>query len=66
MAEPVIGAVDRVVLRVAICDARDASVGRIGVAAEGVVVERPRLTSTAVRRSDRAAIELRVDGCDEE
>lgn len=53
---------DRVVLRVVICDASDARVGRIGADGMGVVVERPRLVSRAVRRSDSVAREVRVNG----
>lgn len=53
----------RVVLSVVICDVRDARVGRMGAEEVGVVVERPRLPSTAVRRSEMVAREVRVDGC---
>ena len=51
----------RVVLRVVICEVRDARVERIGAEEVGVVVERPRLVSRAVRRSERVAREARVD-----
>lgn len=53
---------ERVVLSVVICDVRDARVGSMGADGVGVVVERPRLPSTAVRRSEMVAREVRVDG----
>ena len=52
----------RVMLRVVICAVRDAKVGRIGVDDVGVIVERPRLVSRVVRRSESVAREVRVDG----
>lgn len=55
---------DKVVLKVVICEERDARVGRIGVDDVDPVMERPRLISRAVRRSDRVAREVRVEeGC---
>ncbi len=54
---------ERMLLSVVICDVRDARVGRIGADEVGVVVERPRLDSRAVRRSDSVASDDRVDGC---
>ena len=54
---------ERVVVRVVICDVRDARVGRIGMEDMGVVVagERPKLVSRAVRRSEIIARELMVE-----
>lgn len=56
---------ERVLVRLVICEVRDARVGRIGVEEIGAVVdgERPRLVSMAVSRSEIIASELTVDSC---
>jgi hypothetical protein len=58
----VVGRGERVVVKVVICEDSDVRVGRIGVDDVGEVVERPRLFSRAVRRSERVARDVRVDG----
>lgn len=59
--EEVDGGGERVVVKVFSWEVNDFKTGRIGVDDVGVVVDRPRLVSRAVRRSERPTRDVNVD-----